>query len=205
MSGFMSNIFASGGKDNGNKVDLGRPSTPVRNTFIEPPSTPMGSPSKRTVPPGAHELPQAMESHLKLNSKVFDTPIRLGRPQSVINALSPGKLTNVQPSDRDFDVDDAGLADESVLQKGQPSTPLKHQGQENTPPTTSKHAHSQSVQHNQAALSRQDIYASPRPAPPPAKKFDTSRGLTQEERETLQKPNVRRLVNVTQLCKPFVL
>lgn len=195
----MSNIFASGGKDNGSKLDLGRPSTPVRNTFIEPPSTPMGSPSKRTVPPGANELPQAMESHLKLNSNVFDTPIKLGRPQSVIHALSPGKLNHTRPSEADFTT--TTLVDESVLQKETPSTPLKHQGQENTPPTTSKHGPTQSVQHNQAALSRQDIYTSPTRAAPPAKKFDTSRGLTAEEREILQKPNVRRLVNVTQLCK----
>lgn len=198
MSNFMSTIFANGGKDNGNvaRIDLGRPSTPVsRNTFIEPPSTPMGSPSKRTVPPGANDLPQAMESHLKLNSNVFDTPIKLGRPQSVIHALSPGKANSLQPADPDSST--AMLLDESVLQKGSPSTPLKHQGQENTPPTTSK----QAVQLSQAALSRQDIYQSPRPAPPPAKKFDTSRGLTQEERDILQKPNVRRLVNVTQLCE----
>lgn len=190
----MSNFrFSAGGKDNVNKIDLGRPSTPIRNNFVEPVSTPMGSPSKRTLPPGANDLPQAMESHLKLNSNVFDTPIKLGRPQSVIHALSPGKA-NIYPPDLDFTT--SSLVDE------RPSSPLKHQGQENTPPTASKHGHSQSVQHNHAALSRQDIYQSTRPAPP-AKKFDTSRGLTQEERELLKKPNVRRLVNVTQLCKLF--
>lgn len=189
----MSNFrFSNGGKDNVNKIDLGRPSTPVRNNFVEPASTPMGSPSKRTLPPGANDLPQAMESHLKLNAHVFDTPIKLGRPQSVIHALSPGKANNLQAPDLDYV--SSSHADE------RPSSPLKHQGQENMPPAISKHGHTQSVQHNQAALSRQDIYQSTRPAPP-AKKFDTSRGLTPEEREILKKPNVRRLVNVTQLCE----
>lgn len=191
-------MFNTPGKDNAaNKLALGRPSTPVgRNNFVEPASTPTGSPSKRTVPPGAHELPQALESSLKLSSNVFDTPIKLGRPQSVIRPLSPAKGHNP-----DIDMTMGDVPEESILQRGPPTTPLKHHGQENTPPsTTSKHAPTQSVQHNHAALSRQDIYQSPR-AVAPAKKFDTSRGLTQEEKDILQKPNVRRLVNVTQLCK----
>ncbi|CAI4211119.1 unnamed protein product [Parascedosporium putredinis] len=39
----------------------------------------------------------------------------------------------------------------------------------------------------------------------PAKKFNTSRGLTPEELEILQKPHVKRLVNVTQLYYYFDL
>lgn len=193
MASFMSNIFAPGGKDNNARLDLGRPSTPVRNTFIEPASTPQGSPSKRTFPPGAHDLPQALESHLKLNSSVLDSPIRLGRPQSSVAPLSPAKINKVQPSDAESTTT---LGDESILQRSAPATPLKHQGQENTPPTASKIP----VQTSHAALSRQDVYQSTRAAPPP-NKFETSRGLTQEERDILEKPNVRRLVNVTQLCK----
>lgn len=184
MSNFMSGI------------GLGRPSTPTRNTFIEPVDTPAGSPSKRSFPPGAHELSQAHESHQKLNANVFDTPIRLGRPQSVIHALSPGKLNNIQPTEAESA--HSGLPDDSVLQKGNPSTPRKLQGQENTPPTA--HKQGLSVPPSHAALSRQENYQSPRAAPP-AKKFDTSRGLSDEEREILQKPNVRRMVNVTQLCE----
>ena len=193
MASFMSNIFAPGGKDNNGRLDLGRPSTPVRNSFVEPASTPQGSPSKRTFPPGAHDLPQALESHLKLNSSVLDSPIRLGRPQSVVAPLSPTKINKVQPSEPEST---SPLGDESILQRAAPSTPLKHQGQENTPPTASKIP----LQHSHAALSRQDVYNSARPAHPPSK-FETSRGLTQEERDILEKPNVRRLVNVTQLCK----
>lgn len=183
-------------RDNGSNADLGRPSTPTQNTFVEPADTPAGSPSKRSFPPGAHELSLAHESHQKLNANVFDTPIRLGRPQSVIRPLSPGKLSNVQNVDDESTL--TPQANETALQKGSPSSPLKHQGQENTPPTTQKPGAVVLASH--AALSRQENYQSPRSAPP-AKKFDTSRGLTDEEREILQKPNVRRMVNVTQLCK----
>lgn len=199
MASFMSNIFAVPGKDNGSKPDLARPSTPIRNTFVEPVSTPHGSPSKRTFPPGAHELPQALESSLKLTPSVFDTPIKLGRPQSVVRPLSPAKGNSFQHADPDTTI--AGPPDESILQKGPPTTPLRHQGQENTPPaTTSKNPPANPLSHNHPALSRHDIYQIPRTVAP-AKRFDTSRGLTQEEKDILQKPNVRRLVNVTQLCK----
>ncbi|KUI73520.1 Serine/threonine-protein kinase sid2 [Cytospora mali] len=191
MASFMSNIFSPGGKDNNGRLDLGRPSTPIRNSFIEPASTPQGSPSKRTFPPGALDLPQALESHLKLNSNVLESPIRLGRPQSVVAPLSPAKANKVPPSDTESTTT---IGDESILQRPTPATPLKHQGQENTPPTASKIP----LQHSHAALSRQDVYSNPRPAHPP-NKFETSRGLTQEERDILEKPNVRRLVNVTQL------
>lgn len=206
MASFMSNMLSPGGKDgnntspnpNSSRLDLGRPSTPIRNSFIEPANTPKGSPSKRTAPPGARELPQAFESHLKLNAATtLDSPIKLGRPQSVITPLSPTKLSNAQSFDP-FDAESTTntLVDDSILQRGPPSTPLKHQGQENTPPTASKIP----ISHSHAAQSRQELYSSPR-APPPGKKFDTSRGLTDEERAILEKPNVRRLVNVTQLCE----
>lgn len=191
----MSNMFANA-RDNASNADAVRPSTPVGNTFIEPVDTPAGSPSKRSFPPGAHELSQAHESHQKLNANVFDTPIRLGRPDSVIRALSPGKLNSAHHADAESTT--TTLVDDSVLQKDSPSTPLKHRGQENTPPTTHKQV--VGVPPSHAALSRQENYQSPRAAPP-AKKFDTSRGLTDQEREILQKPNVRRMVNVTQLCK----
>ncbi|KAJ9155258.1 Non-specific serine/threonine protein kinase [Pleurostoma richardsiae] len=192
MASFMANLFPS--KE---KLDLGnRPSTPTKsNSFTSPFSTPQGSPSKKTVPPGANELPLAFEN-LKIGStSVLDSPVKLGRPQSqiVTTPLSPGKI-NIQTPD------DFSLADESTIYKSQssPTTPLKQQGQENTPPTTSKlGATEHLIQHNHAALSRQELYHS-RPSTP-HKKFNTSRGLTTEEREILQKPNVRRLVNVTQL------
>jgi cell cycle protein kinase DBF2 len=53
---------------------------------------------------------------------------------------------------------------------------------------------------NQAAISRQEQYQS-RDQPQITKKYNTQRGLTPDELEILHKPNVKRLANVTQLCK----
>lgn len=188
MASFMSNFFQSG-KD---KADSNsRPSTPLKNnSFLNPSSTPQGSPSKKTVPPGAHDLPAAFESAMSLNSSGLETPVRLSRPQSVVTPLSPGK-SNARPLD---EANSNLNTEDSILHKAMTSnSPLKKQGQENTPPAQ---AHL-----NHAALSRQQLYEGRDRPLTSAKKFNTTRGLTAEEKEILQKPNVKRLVNVTQLCK----
>ncbi|KAK3393081.1 kinase-like domain-containing protein [Podospora didyma] len=195
MASFMANLFPGSGKQDKNEA---RPVTPVKTSFLTPVSTPQGSPSKKTVPPGANELPVAFES-LKLAPPpgVFDNAAKLGRPQSVITPLSPGK-SNTQIAD-----EASTLVDDSIVHKGTTpmGSPLKSQGQENTPPILSRdppaeHSYQQT---SHAALSRQGLYQ-PRDRPSPTvKRFNTSRGLTAEEREILQKPNVKRLVNVAQL------
>lgn len=198
MASFMSSFFP-GGKDKAaaESPSSPRPQTPSRpNSFINPTSTPQGSPSKKTAPPGAHDLPSAFESAMTLNPAGPESPLKLTRPQSVITTpLSPGK-SNAQP------FDESSIVDDSVIHKGPaPGSPLKKQGQENTPPISRLAVTDSPHQHNHAALSRQQLYE-PKDRPnTPAKKFNTSRGLTAEEREILQKPNVRRMVNVTQLCK----
>ncbi|KAK0628716.1 serine/threonine-protein kinase sid2 [Bombardia bombarda] len=176
MASFMSNFFPGGKQD---KVDA-RPSTPVKNNFTTPVSTPQGSPSKKTVPPGANELPVAAFEHLKVTTaNAFDSPVRLGRPLSTGIPLSPGK-SNVQ----NIDEGASQSVDDSIIHKGtsSPSSPLKSHGQENTPPVVSR-----------------GLY-NPRERPAPTvRKFNTSRGLTAEELEILKKPNIKRMVNVTQL------
>ncbi|KHN98757.1 serine/threonine-protein kinase sid2 [Metarhizium album ARSEF 1941] len=196
MASFMSNFF-QGGKDKASGDDSLRPATPtkkVNNSFINPPSTPHGSPSKKTVPPGAHDLPSAFESSMSLNSSGIDAPVKLTRPQSVVTPLSPGK-TNVQP------LDESSInVDESVIHKAtSPGSPLKKQGQENTPPVSRLGNVDSPAQHSHAAKSRQQLYETRDRQMTSYKKFNTSRGLTAEEREILQKPGVKRLVNVTQL------
>ncbi|KJZ75761.1 hypothetical protein HIM_04918 [Hirsutella minnesotensis 3608] len=197
MASFMANFFP-GGKERMTVDTSGRPSTPMArgdNNFINPPSTPQGSPSKKTFPPGAHDLPAAFESAMVLNSPTADASFRLSRPQSVISPLSPGK-NNSQPLDETcLNVDD------SIIHKAASSgSPLKKRGQENTPPASRLLGTDSPHQHNHAALSRQQLYEPrERPVTPAAKKFNTARGLTAEEREILNKPNVKRLVNVTQL------
>ncbi|CAM1502154.1 Fc.00g041380.m01.CDS01 [Cosmosporella sp. VM-42] len=195
MASFMSNFFP-GGKDKTPTETPVRPGTPTKtNSFLNPTSTPQGSPSKKTVPPGSHDLPAAFENSMNLHSTGLEAPIKLGRPQSVVAPLSPGK-SNVQPLD-----ESNANVDDSVIYKSKSSgSPLKKQGQENTPPTSRLGAPELPYQQSHAAVSRQQLYETrDRPTTPAAKKFNTSRGLTAEEREILQKPNVRRLVNVTQL------
>lgn len=171
----------------------------AKNSFIDPVSTPHGSPSKRMLPPGAHELPTAFDNAMKLNSSVLDSPVRL-RPKSSGSPLSPTK-SNLQPADDNLHSSPTASpgVDSSVIHKtGQsPDASTKRQGQENTPPTRSRIP---MLNHNQAALSRHEMYQT-RPHTPTTKKFNTARGLTAEELEILKKPSVRRLVNVTQLCK----
>lgn len=186
MTSFMSNFFQSG-KDKAS-LDSARPSTPTKNInngFINPAHTPQGSPSKKTAPPGAFDLPEAFESSLSLASTAVESPVRLSRPQSVVSPLSPTR-TNALP------LDETTLnIDESVIHKSTPQgSHLKKQGQENTPPVQLAHA----------AISRQQLYEPKERPLTPAKKFNTSRGLTAEERELLQRPSVKRLTNVTQLC-----
>ncbi|KAM4064917.1 kinase [Hirsutella rhossiliensis] len=200
MASFMANFFP-GAKDKPSTDADARPCTPIKkggasnNNFINPPSTPQGSPSKKTAPPGAHDLPSAFENALTLNSSTADAPFRLSRPQSVVTPLSPAR-TNPQP------LDETSLnVDDSVIHKAASSgTPLRKRGQENTPPPSRLLGTDSPHQHNHAALSRQQLYEPrERPLTPAPKKFNTSRGLTAEEREILTKPNVKRMVNVTQL------
>lgn len=199
MASFMSSFFP-GGKEKNPASENGssRPATPSTrvDNFLNPASTPQGSPSKKTNPPGSHDLPSAFESALTLNPPVMEPPLKLGRPQSVITPLSPGK-TKVQP------LDESNVnVDESVVHKTRPVSPQKKQGQENTPPTSRLAGTDSPHQHSHAAVTRQQHYEHrERPNTPATKKFNTARGLTPEEREILQKPNVKRLVNVTQLCR----
>ncbi|KAI1343403.1 kinase-like protein [Xylariaceae sp. FL0016] len=201
MASFISNMFPSsqGAKDSKSPASE-RPSTPAKNNFVTPASTPQGSPSKRTIPPGAHELPTAFDNAMKIGANALDSPIKLGRPQAAASPLSPAK-SNVQPADDGY-FGTASPSENSIIHKhGQsPGSPLKKQGQENTPPSRIPMP-DPIYQHNHAALSRHELYQlrDPRPTTPTTKKFNTQRGLTPEELEILKKPNVRRLVNVTQL------
>ncbi|KAL2140637.1 hypothetical protein VTI28DRAFT_3563 [Corynascus sepedonium] len=192
MASFVANLFPGTKQD---KVDA-RPSTPTRSSFITPASTPQGSPSKKTIPPGANELPSVLQG-MKINQpSAFDTPVKLSRPQSVVAPLSSGK-SNLQNAE-----EGSPSVDDSIIRKGAPRTgsPLRNQGQENTPPTLPRDPFTEpTYQPSHAALSRQELYQ-PRERPSPTvRRLNTTRGLTAEERELLQKPGVKRLVNVTQL------
>jgi hypothetical protein len=91
--------------------------------------------------------------------------------------------------------------DDSIIHKSavSPGSPLRKQGQENTPPTS--RGGMESIAQNHAALSRQELYQPRDNTPTTTRKYNTQRGLTAEELEILHKPNVKRLANVTQLCR----
>jgi cell cycle protein kinase DBF2 len=216
MSSFITNLFPSsqGGKhDNimpipppplhtrssqNEAFNNERPNTPNRNSFITPVSTPQGSPSKNRNPPGANDLPVAFESSMKLTPNTFGSPTKTGRSQAG-TPLSPGK-SNAMAIDDSYFANSPGNIDDSIIHKSaaiSPGSPLRKQGKENTPPTSRQGLES-SIQ-NQAALSRQELYQ-PREQQP-TRKYNTQRGLTVDELEILNKPNVKRLANVTQLCE----
>jgi cell cycle protein kinase DBF2 len=203
MASFMASLF-SNSKAQDRQDTTQRPTTPNtnpnRNSFVTPSITPQGSPSKKTAPPGAHDLPVAFDN-LKLSTNPFDPPVKFD-PSALSTHLSPGKINN--NTINIFEDSPASAADESIIQKpSAAASPRKH-GQENTPPVSSRPPIVDSPSYiSHAAVSRQGLYQQTgreRPSTP-AKKFNTSRGLTAEERELLQKPNVKRLVNVTQLCR----
>ncbi len=216
MSSFITNLFPSsqGGKHENimpvpppplhtrstqnESFNNDRPNTPNRNSFITPVSTPQGSPSKNRNPPGANDLPVAFESSLKLTPNIFGSPTKTGRSQAG-TPLSPGK-SNAMAIDDSYFGNSPGNIDDSIIHKSvaiSPGSPLRKQGKENTPPASRQGLES-SVQ-NQAAISRQELYQ-PREQQP-TRRYNTQRGLTVDELEILNKPNVKRLANVTQLCE----
>ncbi|TAQ83301.1 hypothetical protein B7494_g8377 [Chlorociboria aeruginascens] len=215
MSSFITNLFPSiqSGKNDAvlqappllprssqNEGFSERPNTPNRNSFITPAATPQGSPSKNRNPPGAIDLPTAFENSMKIAQPAFGSPTKLSRSQAGTpltgTPLSPGKSNSLAVDDSYFS--GSGNVDESILHKSAvtPGTPLRKQGKENTPPGSRQ---GEPAIQNHAALSRQELYQSRDQASPASRKYNTQRGLTAEEVEILNKPNVKRLANVTQL------
>ena len=216
MSNFITNLFPSsqGGKHDDilpvpppplhsrssqNDPFGDRPNTPSRNNFTTPVSTPQGSPSKNRNPPGAHDLPVAFENAMKLTPQTFGSPTKSGR-SNVGTPLSPGK-SNALAVDDSYFGNSSGNIDDSIIHKSamSPGSPLRKQGKENTPPGSRQGL--ELIAQNQAAISRQELYQPRDQQPATTKKYNTQRGLTAEELEILHKPNVKRLANVTQLCK----
>lgn len=175
--------------------DLGeRPLTPKdhENAFISPTQTPQGSPSKNKMPPGAFDLPDVFSNAMKL-LPTMGSPNKGPKQQS---PASPNKA-NLQRADQG--AEDVFVAQDAKA--GAPGSPTRKANKENTPPTRPNMQKDVSYL-SQAAASRQDPYRSqdaPRPASPTRPKYAAA--PTPEEMEKLQKASVKRLANVTQLCK----
>jgi cell cycle protein kinase DBF2 len=167
-----------------------RPSTPKQHGFTSPVQTPQGSPSKSKLPPGALNLPSVFEKAMKLAPS---SPTKSGYS----TPTSPGKggLSVLE----DFN--------ESVIHKDAyqtPGSPTRRSNKENTPPTVPRLGKDLGLNANPAAISRHEPYQ--QRETDSARKVQTQnqvRGLTPEELEKLQLPKVKRLANVTQLCKAF--
>lgn len=178
-----------------------RPQTPNRSNFITPVSTPQGSPSKNKNPPGAIDLPSAFDHAMKL-APGLGSPSKIGRLQATATPLSPGK-SNALLNDDSYFSGGSTLADESVLHKSAlPGSPLRKQGKENTPPGSRSGLDSPQTP---ATASRQEVYLPRDQSQATVRKYNTQRGLTDKELEILEKPNVKRLANVTQLCKQYIM
>ena len=176
------------------------PGTPRGMGFTSPYATPQGSPSKSALPPGALELPNVFDNAMRLEPP---SPIRLGggsptRPQ--LGLGSPNKGGKPPPPG-------AGDNDTAVFHHDvtrAPGSPLRDANQENTPPG-GRLAKECTSSTNSAALARQGQY---HPSPPPQPTWMSSKlrynplqALTADEVEKLSLPKVKRLANVTQICK----
>jgi cell cycle protein kinase DBF2 len=156
-----------------------RPSTPTQERgFVSPTATPAGSPSKKQAPPGALDLPDVFDNAMRL------APTAGNASKATLQSFRDGPHSPTKDrGDKSADFRASVVQNKPLMA---PASPTK--GKENTPPAQATH--------NAAAASRQEIYK-PREQSPSK---TAPRGLTPETLEKLQKPSVRRLANVTQLC-----
>lgn len=159
-----------------------RPQTPTtpggNHGFTSPVQTPQGSPSKKQLPPGANDLPNVFENAMKL------APASPTKTQP----LSPTKQGLSLGTDN---VNRDPFTDHSNHHYGRSESPTRQSNKENAPAIR----YGKDIHQNQAALSRQEQYQ------PTESRKTITRGLTTEEMQKLQLPKVKRLANVTQLCK----
>lgn len=171
--------------------DNQRPITPNNfanhNGWISPAQTPQGSPSKKQLPPGAYDLPNVFTNALKLNptsGNGFRSP----------DAHSPTRgRAPLSEEKSDFR--------QSVIQQDKrPATGSPTRNKENTPPVASRFGFDAASQkQSSAATSRQDLYRNKDSHHDAvARSFPR---LPVDQLEKLQKPAVKRLANVTQLCE----
>jgi len=166
------------------------PSTPTSNGFTTPYATPQGSPSKSKLPPGAKVLPNVFDNAMVLSPS---SSTKAGRQQS-----SPHSPNKTGRQGMEESLEDATLHQEYLPATG---SPLRKSNKENTPPggRTGKESNYTT---SQAAVSRQEPYQSRDETDASMRgRYSPTRGLTAEELEKLQLPKVKRLANVTQICK----
>lgn len=167
--------------------DMDRPSTPAQEAFISPQQTPQGSPSKHQHPPGAFDLPHVFENAMRLLPT-------LGSPSKT----KPG--TPASPNKANLHgTDEAEYSAQDLTTLG-PATPTRKANKENTPPSARSGLQKEAGYVTHAAQSRQEPYRT-REAEQSGRYYHGQQRLSAEELEKARKPAVKRLANVTQLCK----
>ena len=168
------------------------PGTPTGPSgFTSPPQTPQGSPSKNRQPPGANDLPNVFENAMKLMPPANGSPSKANRqPQP------PNKNFNEDPAYPRYD--DSSSIDSAAVT---PGSPTRHSNKENTSPGSKSPLQKTDSSHNQAAANRQAPYKQRDHLELSQQQQTGSRGPSPLEWEKLQKPSVKRLANITQLCK----
>jgi cell cycle protein kinase DBF2 len=153
-----------------------RPQTPTTpgHAFTSPVQTPQGSPSKKQLPPGANDLPN-----------VFDNAMKLA-------PMSPTKSQPKSPSKFDH-VNKDPFTEHTTQHYGRSESPTRQSNKENAPSSPVRYGGD--AHQNHAAISRHEQYHKSE------SKKTITKGLTTEELQKLQLPKVKRLANVTQLCK----
>lgn len=168
-----------------------QPTTPLQALgFVSPTQTPQGSPSKHQAPPGAFDLPNVFDNAMKLISTNNGSPSRNTRSQA---PGSPGKNGGAFSQEIDFpdySHSVAGAAPGSPKRQGNGNEENAAPGSPTRPGVKTQPSYITSAQQG-----RQEAYRT-RDEPK-----TLSRGLSPEEMEKLQKPAVKRLANVTQLCE----
>lgn len=171
--------------------DMGRPGTPSQQEgFTSPQQTPQGSPSKHHQPPGAFDLPHVFENAMRLLPTIGSpSKSKSGTP------TSPNK-PKLQTGD---DTDPFISQDVTTLT---PGSPTRKSNKENTPPNANARPglQKESSYITHAAQSRQEPYRT-QGADQSTRYYPGPQRLSAEELEKARKPSVKRLANVTQLCK----
>ena len=163
--------------------------------FISPSHTPHGSPSKHKPPPGAHDLPG-----------IFQNALRIAPPEvEPVSAPNWQQISPTSPTKRDTHRLNDGYEDYAIgpdeSEIGTSSAnPTRTSNKENASPGARPILTKDSSFVTHAAASRREPYKT-REQIESSQKLTNQRGFTKEELEKLQKPSVRRLANVTQLCK----
>lgn len=166
--------------------NMERPGTPAQDPFMSPQQTPQGSPSKHHQPPGAFDLPHVFENAMRLLPT-------LGSPKSKPTTPSSPNKSRLQIGENA----DYSYQDLPALSTG---SPTRKTNEENAPPNSRLGLHKDSSHMTHAAQSRQEPYRT-RGAEQSTRYYHGPQRLSPEELEKARKPAVKRMANVTQLCK----